>query len=107
MTTHLPECAVLRPADNYYGGACICPSLRACEQRVRDEALKAEYLRYEEAAIRDQDAAYRKGYAAALDAAREAVAALSVIDDLNLDVPEVIRRVHALAAIDTLREEAK
>ena len=112
MTTHLPECAVLRPADNYYGGACICPSLRACEQRVRDEALKAEYLRYEEAAIRDQDAAYRKGYAAALDAAREAVAAKAMHSPKCFALlPDFDERdcncavAYSIAAIDALKEK--
>lgn len=84
MTTHLPECAVLRPADNYYGGACICPSLRACEQRVLEDEFSYKG---------DIDTAYGQGWDAALDAAREAVAAL----------PRLTGVEAALAAIDTLR----
>ena len=78
---------------------CVCIQLyaadEACEQRVHAHHL-----------ARDLDD-IRFGREEGLREAREAVAALNVIDDLNLDVPEVIRRVHALAAIDKLREGAK
>ena len=43
----------------------------------------------------------RKGYAAALDAARDAVAAVGVRKDTSYDM-----RVQALAAIDALRGES-
>lgn len=74
---------------------CICPALRACEARVREEEQAAatleiahktgEHYAYGRADALTQmlDAGnvmgqefYAKGYAAALDAARDAVAAL-------------------------------
>ena len=58
MTEHLPECPILKPCcddeqfpehgfcGNFVGGPClhcmakcICDALRACEERVKDEAL--------------------------------------------------------------------
>lgn len=42
MTDHLPECphANSRTAT-FYGGYCVCPLLRACEQRVLDALREA------------------------------------------------------------------
>lgn len=93
MSDHLPECAVLRPADNYYGGACICPSLRACEQRVRHEGLGVCIQHYD----------------AGVQAAREVVAALApttVAFHGPLPVVHNVRITEALSAIDALRGEA-
>ena len=41
--THLPECHYVKDTDNvqYGWNDCICPELRACEQRVLDAAEKA------------------------------------------------------------------
>lgn len=41
-SSHLPECphANSRTAT-FYGGYCVCPLLRACEQRVLDAAREA------------------------------------------------------------------
>ena len=91
MTDHLPEC----PHSNsrtvtFYGGYCVCPLLRACEQRVRLEDDDYAYV----AAQAEADGR-RRGWSEALDAAREAVArlqhkpgasianAVSVIDALS------------------------
>lgn len=58
---------------------CICEELRACEQRVRaDERqhMAAKYL----VSDREQWEAEQRAYAAGLDAAREAVAAIHMPD---------------------------
>ena len=79
MSDHLPEC----PLNNIdIHGLCMCPELRACEQRVLSVAGPHNYSR-----------GRKDGYAAGLDAAREAVAAL----------PRLTGVEAALAAIDTLR----
>lgn len=41
--THLPECHYVKDTDNvqYGWNDCICPELRACEQRVLDAAEQA------------------------------------------------------------------
>ena len=84
--SHLPEC----PHSNsrtatFYGGYCVCPLLRDCEQRT-EEAWSA-------IAGRDQ---YAEGYRAALNAVRETVAGIP---------PGRYSIVDALAAIDALREK--
>lgn len=98
MSNHLPECD-----SPSLPNACICPELRAFEQRVRNE--------------------YRVGhadYASGLDAAREAVAAVENDPDAEIDYdrdytadpsgntrnPRIWLR-DALAAIDALREGTK
>lgn len=82
MSDHVLEC-------RWESQRCICEELRACEQRVLDDDVLA--------------AAYhgQAGYAAGVQAAREAVAAVSVRKDTSHDM-----RVQALAAIDTLRGES-
>lgn len=81
---------------------CICIHLAACEQRVRDEE------RGWEGAVVIARAGYEDGYAAALNAAREAVAA--AYDDERYahsddwGVPVVYKDL-MLAAIDALRGE--
>ena len=109
MNKHLPECGY-SPGQPGFGGInsgipstqpylapspCICDRLRACEQRIR---------------LADDDYAYvagqaeadgrRRGWNEALDAAREAVAALDIGRDVRYG-----SHVHALAAIDALREK--
>ena len=42
MSHHLPECPHADPRKvTFYGGYCVCPLLRACEQRVLDAAREA------------------------------------------------------------------
>ena len=67
MTEHLPECFSNKlSADSQH---CICPELRACEQRMLDDDVPA-------AAYHGQRG-YETGYADALAAALRAVAAIS------------------------------
>jgi hypothetical protein len=73
---------------------CQCDALRACEQRVRDEE------RGWEGAVVIARAGYEDGYAAALDAAREAVASMeiAVVGNSAATVDQ------ALAVIESLRK---
>ena len=103
MTDHLPECWFSDPekvpavAVND-GWPCICDRLRACEQRVEREWI--EHCNRVEQRVRDEswDHGMEVGTHSALDAAREAVAAVGVRKDTSHDM-----RVQALAAIDALR----
>ena len=99
MTTdHLPECPVPE-MDGLWGlpmhpedakANCICGLLRACEQRVR-----ARYSAYLNA---DNEGSYAAGFRDAMQAAREAVAALAnKIEHPWASIGD------ALAAIDELR----
>lgn len=99
MTDHLPECPVAGfvppPApEPLIWPRCICPALRACEQRVR------EYER-----LTDRSGWYKTGwddgYAACKDDAANAVMALLTISSYGTAVGQV--RDDALAAIDALR----
>ena len=112
MTEHLPECPILKPCcddedfpehgfcGNFVGrclhcmAECICDELRACEVRVLNE-------------YRKQHDGISEGYFQqirndALDAAREAVAAIH--DDCNC-YEDLGIRADAIAAIDALREK--
>ena len=124
MTEHLPECPLLEPcsADIPQHGfcsrqnticihcdqnticihcerECICDRLRACEQRC-DEKRHAEVRAWSELS-RDN---FDHGYAAALDAAREAVKYLQHSDDCyyaggdlcHCEMKPVIEAVRAL-----------
>ena len=124
MTEHLPECPMANDCKHDYyneppiqcadcGESCICDRLRACEQRVlaEREADGPWFRSVVHQCCEDKQTAY----AAGLDAAREAVAALeprlklekykggydccgcSTTYDLMKD---------ALAAIDALREQS-
>lgn len=106
MSGHLPECPWVPSLDDYE--PCICPELRTCEQRVLDDDVLA--------------AAYhgQAGYAAGLDAVREAleglashmanwssaetVAATNAIPDLSVEQWMWAQRgvYRAIAAIDAL-----
>lgn len=119
---HLPECSACEACEQPdCCHHCICDRLRQCEQRVKDEARMGEYPRLARefadgadldgredavrAALRQLEIVRRYARDAALDAAREAVAALPVLD--VTDGPEgafVVRLDEALAAIDALRE---
>ena len=101
MTEHLPECWAK------FGGfpqvTCICNELWYCEQRVRNE----EQQRIEAALtfVGQHDAAWESAIRdKALDAAREAVAAMN-IDYMSYGA--VVQQDEALAAIGALREEEK
>ncbi len=83
MSDHLPECD-----SPSLSNTCICPELRACEQRVTKEIWGA---------IRE-GSQYKSGFEGGLDAAREAVERVSTLfEPLG----------PALAAIDALREDKK
>lgn len=99
MTDHLPECPIQEHWDSNWdcptycdGGCesaeCICPALRACEQRVRDEHSEVDAYR-----------GWVKGYVAGVSAAYEAVL------NAGLCAPHRCQS-DALAAIDALRGEA-
>jgi hypothetical protein len=83
--SHLPECGKL---------VCVCKQLRACEERVAQTFINQEGAAYE--------LGYAKGYAAALDAARDIIAAL----EINGVYCKVVHSCDALAAIDALRGES-
>ena len=122
MSDHLPECPQNHPGD-INGAVCACPALRACEARVSaerdefweewsnevadlmpeqydgDEAQESIILRFVAEAA-DQR---RKGYAEALDAARDAVAAAYSDDHTDDWGVQVVYKERMLAAIDALR----
>lgn len=103
---HYPECDDWRIGARRGVRACICEWLRACEARVRYDIAKSV----------DDGTARLEGHRivlldAALDAARDAVAAL-----LSDEAPEYLAKwvwpygpaqmkADALAAIDALKEE--
>lgn len=87
--------------DCDYEHICMCRELRACEQRMLDDdVLSAAY---------HGQKGYDVGYAAALDAAREAVLGSK---SLNVASPRALNNEarfvwmdHALEAIDALRKD--
>ena len=95
MTTeHLPECGATFISD-----PCICPWLRACEQRVREEESRNVIGSVSLAAIGEANLQqYQLGFSEGLDAAREAVASM-VIETVGNSAATVDQ---ALAAIDEL-----
>ena len=103
MTDHLPECL---HDDDTYGlrGLCICDELRACEQRVREEDQRSLIKYGVQMFMRGKQYGRPMAYAAGVQAARDAVLALPVIDRYDkwwsIDGPQ------ALAAIDALRRES-
>ena len=120
MTEHLPECWAKHESDP--PAWCICDELRACEQRVSEEQCSTCCTRAEKQYVVEFNSGRRVGYEAALDAAREAVAALDAYyaleecqgNPLEKGDPEdpdpwqqghLIERDDALAAIDALREK--
>ena len=103
MSDHLPECRYVvfqqqgQIPEAVIPMGCICDRLRACEQRVREEWYEV------------QSETWEQGYKYAVDAAREAVAAVPPIDqwvDDNGLVSLVYDKAEALAAIDALRGES-
>lgn len=107
MTIHLPDCIYtperFDPEQNivWDGKPCICERLRACEQRVRDEERAGAPVAMIELA------GYSRGYAAGVQAAREAVAAIPHWDeDSGESLFRACDKDNVLAAIDALRGES-
>lgn len=99
MSDHLPECpcnhadergCFLISAETDRCVDCLCPQLRACEQRVRIDWEMSNGPAFD----------FARGYAAGVQTARDAVAAVGVRKDTSHDM-----RVQALAAIDALKED--
>lgn len=96
MSDHLPECpTVTEPhgVDGCCDCSCLCPELRACEERVRQGMESLAHL-YE------QDA-YMRGWSEALDAAREAVS--GVLHWSEGDLGLICNWNKVCAAIDALQ----
>ena len=109
MTDHLPEC-IEYPIPDFNNGVwlCICPALRACEQRVEREWI--EHCNRVEQRVRDEswDHGMEVGTHSALDAAREAVAAMPPMEGWKtrpVGRVDLVDKWSALAAIDALRGE--
>ena len=114
-TAHLPECSYT-PGQPGFGGLnsgvpstqpyipgspCICPSLRACEQRVREEESRNVIGSVSLAAIGEANLQqYQLGFATALDAAREAISKIPKEDG---GYCHVLHACDVEAAIDDLR----
>lgn len=97
MSNHLPECECY--GKNHGECAlCICDRLRACEQRVRMEDDDYAYV----AAQAEADGRWR-GWADALDAARERIMRLPY----EIDEEILVDRDEVIGWIDALREEKK
>ena len=95
MTEHLPECYLSGPPS-----LCpMCESLRACEQRVRDEERSGAPVATIELAF---GRGYNRGYFAALEAVEQAIR-----DALSDDGRNLYAELTSLAAIDALREVEK
>lgn len=95
MTEHLPECTYYRQVRPKQ---CICTEVKRAEQRVRDEiAADGPWFR---SVVHKCCEDKQTAYAAALDAAEEAVRAALGADERNLHA-----ELTALAAIDALKEK--
>ena len=91
MTDHLPECHTsMIPDFHNERWICICPALRACEERVREEWYEA------------QSEAWDQGYMYGL---RKAVQIIKDQPTKRQEYWVYIRRNETLAAIDALRGE--
>lgn len=103
MTDHLPECYdALIPDFHNERWVCICAALRACEKRVWKVAYN-QGLGAGSDMHGEHEKGWVKGYAAGVQAAREAVLAM-VIETVGNSAATVEQ---VLAAIDALREEHK
>lgn len=107
MSDHLPECIALAVRMEYDDAFCICPEVRACEARC--DAKRHAEVKAWAALSRDN---FDSGYAAALDAARDAVAAeLDVYradcinDGKGVSLPVIDTFRHVLTVIDALKGE--
>ena len=89
MSDHLPECIYApRNVDpkkgiEWGGQPCICPALRACEQRVRMEDDDYAYV-----SAQAEAGGRMRGWSEALNAAREAVFSCH----LRLDSGKILRQ---------------
>ena len=102
LDPHYPECYAVTHRDRG-DDRCICPALRACEQRVLEGRPDPGIS--EKQAIANH-AIYRNGYAAGVQAARDAVAARAE-RFVNPETGEFyIVKSAALAAIDALKGDA-
>ena len=107
---HLPECKAGYPPLRGQGGTgpayvypCICPQLRACEKRVREEESRNVIGSASLAAIGEANLQqYQLGFSEGLDAARKAVGDLP---HPMIDVECECGACAALSAIDALREK--
>ena len=106
MSDHLPECPRRVIPDRYaekaraigiYAGDCICSALRACEQRVWDEAYACGFNA-------GRDHGEKIGRAAGLEAARGAIVTAERRLHFDGEANRWIVEIHALAAIDALRD---
>lgn len=104
MTHHLSECPhrtdhPILPKNREL--ICICPELRACEQRMLDDDVLAAAYHGEKG--------YAMGYAVALNAAEAAVMEAGpywLVDDVESPEKVFVMKVsNALAAINTLKEK--
>lgn len=95
MADHLPECFTIS-ADPVPAVVCICPALRACEARVREDERSNNFTPDDHADAMTE--AYQRG----VQAARDAVAALPK-GGMGLKAHALWR--DALAAIDALRSD--
>ena len=96
MTDHLPECYLSGPPS-----LCpMCESLRACEQRVRDEERSGAPV--VTVGADGFGRGYNRGYFAALEAVEQAIR-----DALSDDGRNLYAELTSLAAIDALREVEK
>ena len=113
MSDHHPDCPASRPDTPHVvsiaAEACqfwgICPALRACEQRVLEGRPDPGIS--EKQAIANH-AIYRNGYAAGVQAARDAVATKRSDFAYATDTQDghiLLRIYDALAAIDALKEK--
>lgn len=128
MTDHLPECGfndALRPQTALVGVYCICERLRACEQRVLDQARAAILKDHRPVPVIECACGWGKdcpecgsesnrvvGYAC--DACCNSFGDHAYCDDMHDDQPLHHRdgrwngpHCPALAAIDALRENKK
>lgn len=112
MSDHLPECPVphmdgvwglpLHPEDAEAN--CICPQLRACEQRVKEESARG-FAPFLVTSPLNHDILCRMSYNAALDAAREAVAGVKKFVEFPGQPVNYIHPDFFLAAIDALKKK--
>ena len=92
MSDHLPECQPKTAPEPPF--ICICPELRACEERVREDERSSNFTPDDHADGMTE--AYQRG----LDAVREAVASMeiAVVGNSAATVDQ------ALAVIESLRK---
>ena len=97
---HLPECVdAMIPDFHNERWICICAPLRACEQRVQEEDQRSLIKYGVQMFMHGKQYGRPMGYAAALDAAREAVLALFP----QWRYPD--EHAALVAAIDALKEK--